>query len=145
MKGLANNPVLVFDLGRVLINFDPDIIINRLLPYTNWSRDDMYSLFAGAEFIDKFEKGKMSEDEFFDVLVNVLSLKDVPRDALKEIWNDMFFPNNEMLSLVHMIRDNTDIENASLSETVVMEADITFKWRSLSNPSSFKTSFVISS
>ena len=115
MKGSKGNLVLVFDLGRVLIDFDPQIIIDRLSPYTHWSGRDIFSLFSSPEFIDAFEKGKMEEGEFFDRLSNIISLKGIDRAALKEIWNDMFFPNKDMLSLVRRIKEMTDIRLIMLS------------------------------
>ncbi len=107
--------VLVFDLGRVLIDFDPDIIISRLKPYTDWSSEDIYYLFATADFVDAFEKGKMSADEFFSTLERVLNIRDLSREALVEIWNDMFFPIPEMLSLVRRLKERTDVGLVLLS------------------------------
>ncbi len=115
MRGSGSELVLVFDLGRVLIDFDPQIIIDRLSPYTHWSKQDMFSLFATPEFVDAFEKGKMEEDEFFDMLGKILSLEGLDRGALREIWNDMFFPKKEMLSLIRRIKESTDIRLLMLS------------------------------
>ncbi len=111
----ADRPVLILDLGRVLIGFDPDIIISRLLPYTSWSRDDLYWLFATAEFVDAFEKGKMTEGEFFSTLEKVIGLRGLPRPALEEIWNEMFYPIPEMLAFVRFVKENTNLGLVLLS------------------------------
>ncbi len=110
-----NRPVLIFDLGRVLIDFDPDIIISRLRPYTYWSREDIYRLFATADFVDAFERGRLSKDEFFTILHRGLSINGMSKEALAEIWNDIFSPNLEMLSLLRYIKENTPIGLVLLS------------------------------
>ncbi len=110
-----NRLVLVFDLGRVLVDFDPDIIISRLSPYTNWSAEDIHYLFSTAEFVDAFEKGKLRPEEFFPILKRVLNLRDINQETLIEIWNDMFSPIPEMLSLVRWIKEKTEVGLVLLS------------------------------
>ncbi len=107
--------VLVFDLGRVLVDFDPEIIISRLTPYTDWSAQDIRYLFATADFIDAFEKGRLGEDEFFSILFRVLNLRGISSEELREIWNSMFFPIPEMLSLVRRIKERTNVGLVLLS------------------------------
>ncbi len=110
-----NRLVLVFDLGRVLIDFDPDIIISRLSPYTTWSPQDIRYLFSTAEFIDAFEKGKLAPEEFFSILRRILKLDHLDYESFVRIWNDMFFPIPEMLSLVRWLRERTNVGLVLLS------------------------------
>ncbi len=115
MGRFANKDVLVFDLGRVLIGFDPNLLIDRLLPYTNWTKEDIYWFFATSDLVDTFEKGKISTCDFFSQLKRILSLQDISYDEFLPMWNDIFFPYPEMLRLIELIKEYTDISIVLLS------------------------------
>ncbi len=109
-------PVLICDLGKVLIDYDPNIIINRLLPYTNWSAMDICNLFATARFLEEFEKGRFSEEDFFHRLRKILSISDeIGKEDLKAIWNSMFFPIKEMFSFIRYIAGKNEVRIFLLS------------------------------
>ncbi len=105
-------PVFISDLGKVLVDYDPYIIINQILPYTSWSARDMYDFFASDSFFADYEKGRLSEGEFFARLRDILGIDKLLSDSsLKQIWNSMFFPIREMLSF---IRQCAEADNARL-------------------------------
>ena len=81
---------IVFDLGGVLIDIDPQRCIHRFekLGLTNAS-----SLMSGADFKEvwlRFEKGEIDETEFRGYIRSCCSvLKDVTDDQIDFAWNGM--------------------------------------------------------
>jgi putative hydrolase of the HAD superfamily len=65
-NNLMNKPVrnIVFDLGNVIINIDPDLTLHkfRYLGVTNF--DEMYTIMRQSDVFDRLDTGKISIPEF---------------------------------------------------------------------------------
>jgi FMN phosphatase YigB (HAD superfamily) len=85
---------ILFDLGNVLINFDHTIAARRILPFTEKSIQEIYSLFFNSKATEFFEEGKLTPADFFMEVKKMLGLK-IEFDAFLPIWNEIFFLTDE--------------------------------------------------
>ena len=81
---------IICDLGNVLINFDHNIAVRKILKYTPKKESDIYDLFFDSPFTKLYEEGKVSSDEFFKRVKESLGLT-IDYDTFLPIWNNIFF------------------------------------------------------
>jgi len=96
--------VIVFDLGNVLINFDYDIAVKKF---------DKIEPNLGKKFLEHhknnyqihrtFEKGMISEEEFIKIALSGVNHKVEP-DIFAKIYSDIFTPNNDVISLLPILK-----------------------------------------
>lgn len=96
--------VIVFDLGNVLINFDYNVAVKKF---------DEIEPNLGKKFLEHhknnyhihraFEKGLISEDEFITNALSGVNHK-VDRESFSKIYSDIFTPNNEVISLLPILK-----------------------------------------
>ena len=58
---------IIFDLGNVLIGFDHQIAVKRILAHTPMSEGEIYNLFFDSTLTRVFEEGKISPLLFFNL------------------------------------------------------------------------------
>lgn len=92
---------VVFDVGRVLLNF-------TFVPFETLLKEHGYSA-PKEEFIrdvrmHDYERGLISSEQFIDNL-NSLVRTPPPREAIITAWTDMFTPITEMLELAARLRE----------------------------------------
>ena len=81
---------IICDLGNVLINFDHNIAVKKLLKHTPKKESDIYDLFFDSPLTKLYEEGKVSSGEFFKRVKESLDLN-IDYDTFLAIWNDIFF------------------------------------------------------
>lgn len=94
---------VVFDVGRVLIDFNYERFAARLRAHG--------ASFEGEEgFLERvdllgYELGEISSGEFLRQ-INCLLSDPLPLDQLAEAWNDLFSPIREMLAVAGTLKQN---------------------------------------
>lgn len=93
--------LIIFDLGRVLVDFNHWLAARRIVKYTNKSLQETYNLFFDSSLTKQFEEGKLSGFEFFSRLKKKLQLNISYRDFVP-IWNEIFFisPKNKQVQRI---------------------------------------------
>lgn len=81
---------IIFDLGNVLIGFDHQIAVKRILAHTLMSEGEIYNLFFDSTLTRAFEEGKISPLLFFKKVKAMLGLK-IAYEEFLPIWNEIFF------------------------------------------------------
>jgi putative hydrolase of the HAD superfamily len=97
--------VIVFDLGNVLINFDYKIAVEKF---------DKMEPNLGKKFFEHhknnyhihraFEKGLIREEEFIRIALSGVDHK-VDSDTFAKIYSDIFTPNNDVISLLLILKN----------------------------------------
>lgn len=92
---------VVFDIGRVLVDFDYDT-------FAAFLREHGAVIDSREEFIEKtellrYETGAISTGEFLDRVEGML-LRPPSRGLLAERWQRIFTPIEEMISLLPLLR-----------------------------------------
>ncbi len=85
---------VIFDLGRVVIDFDHRIAAARLAVLCGRSSQEIFDLFFASTLIQRFEEGRISPQDFFKKVKKALGLKIGFRRFLP-VWNEIFFISRE--------------------------------------------------
>lgn len=90
--------VILFDLGKVLVDFDHQRAAQRIAAFCSKTPLQIYDLFFESRATIAFEAGKISPKDFFGEVKKMLDLK-LSYDSFVPIWNDIFFlsPKNRVV------------------------------------------------
>ncbi|MDP2927266.1 MAG: HAD family phosphatase [Candidatus Omnitrophota bacterium] len=103
--------VLLFDLGRVLVDFDHLRSAQRISVFCSKTPRQIYDLFFESGATIAFEAGKITPEDFYLQVKQMLDLK-LSYDSFEPIWNDIFFlsaKNRSVFGLVNALRANYKI------------------------------------
>ena len=80
---------LLFDLGRVVINIDFTKVLACWAGYASCAPSDIAARFAADEIYFDHERGKVTDEEFFDNLRRLLGIA-ITDEQFLEGWNSIF-------------------------------------------------------
>ena len=90
----------LYDIGRVLLDFDFESSLSRLLPAD--CKDPRARLEKLLERKDEFESGKVEPTKYIDWALGVLG-SDANADQFREAWRNIFTPNEPMWECVRKL------------------------------------------
>jgi FMN phosphatase YigB (HAD superfamily) len=61
-------PVLIFDLGKVLVNFDSSIAARKIAARSTMTITDMHAFLGASPHIFQYESGQLTRQQFYDSL-----------------------------------------------------------------------------
>ena len=85
---------VVFDLGRVLVDFDHRIAARKISVLSRKPAQEIFELFFNSPLIQNFEEGKISPEEFFASVSQMLGIS-ISFNEFLPIWNQIFFLSEE--------------------------------------------------
>lgn len=97
---------VIFDLGNVLIDFNHMIAAQRVSQFTDKTPAEIFNLFFDSELTALFEEGKISPQEFFLKVKEMLNLR-LDYAEFLPIWNEIFFlteKNYEVYNLAQSLK-----------------------------------------
>ncbi|MFA5092370.1 MAG: HAD family phosphatase [Candidatus Omnitrophota bacterium] len=100
--------VVLFDLGKVLVDFDHQRAAQRIASFCKKTPQEIYALFFESPATIAFEAGKISAQDFYLEVKKMLDLK-LSYESFVPIWNDIFFltpKNRSVFQLVNSLRVN---------------------------------------
>jgi glucose-1-phosphatase len=97
------SPAVVFDLGKVLLDFDYGKVAARMLQHCKLSRNEIIRALNQSPLLHRYETGLMTTSEFFNEL-KVLSQFCGEFEQFEPIFADIFTPIPEMIDLFMRIR-----------------------------------------
>ena len=96
--------VVVFDLGRVLLDFDYRIATDRLAPRCALSSDELRRLLDQSPLLHRYESGQLSDEQFFAEFQSAAAFRgDLATFA--PVFGDIFTPIDPMIRLQAELRD----------------------------------------
>jgi glucose-1-phosphatase len=93
----------MFDLGKVLIDFDPYISCRKIALLAGKSPRDIVEVFSGNPLIKSFEEGAVSPQSFYLAVRRLIDL-DIPFEQFSLIWNNIFYVTDENRAVHEIIR-----------------------------------------
>ncbi len=96
--------LIIFDLGNVLVDFDFNAIVKNLKTYSTLSEAEIRHFFETTPLWDKFERGGMTAEEFFEALTNELRLKGLSFQEFKPLWNNIFTEKHDTVAILKRLR-----------------------------------------
>ena len=86
---LGMRKAILFDLGRVLINFDFQRGYRALEGLCPYAAEEIPRRLAGTGLVERFETGLVEPRDFVDQMRRILDLK-VDFDQFRAIWSSIF-------------------------------------------------------
>ena len=100
--------LFIFDLGKVLIDFDFSIAIQRLENFGKVDPSKVQGLFRTSSLSKKWDAGLMNGDEFFKTVRDELELT-IPIGQFLPIWNEIFTENKETIRLAEILNQSSRV------------------------------------
>ncbi len=98
--------VIVFDLGNVLIPFDYKVVIDRFNIISAGLGDKFMDAYMNNYHIHRqFERGELSEEEFINLMLNVLEQK-VSRETFCDVYSNVFTVDQKVTGLLPILKQN---------------------------------------
>lgn len=85
-----NIKAIIFDLGNVLIDFNHRIAAEKISRFSDKTPNEIFNLFFDSELTGFFEEGKISPQDFFLKVKEMLNLK-LDYAEFVPIYNEIFF------------------------------------------------------
>ena len=101
--------LIIFDLGKVILDFSHQNIAEGLAPFSETSRyQDPDNILAhmfnsGAGIVNLYEEGRMTSEEFFSYIRETFRL-DISFLQFKQIWNEIFTENKGVAELIERLK-----------------------------------------
>lgn len=97
-----------FDLGNVLVSFDPKIACNNLVERFGVQEQQAWQAIYDSGIQDRFEHGQLNGEEFATEIRDLLgiSAQRMPTAGLLDAVSDMFKPIDAMAEVLHRVREN---------------------------------------
>lgn len=93
---------VIFDLGRVLIDFDHSIAAKKVASYCDKTPKEIFDFFFNSELAVLFEEGKISSQDFFYKVKEEISLN-LNYEEFVPIWNEIFFQTDDNLAVYDLV------------------------------------------
>jgi HAD superfamily hydrolase (TIGR01509 family) len=96
-------PVLVFDLGKVLVDFDYSIAARRIAPLCSVSSDPVKFFNQHADLLINYELGKFTTPQFFNQIKTASGFSGTEAE-FNSFFADIFTPIQPMIDLQSELR-----------------------------------------
>lgn len=96
-------PVLVFDLGKVLVDFDYSIAARRIAPLCSSPCDPAKFFTQHAGLLEQYELGKFTTQEFYNKIKATSGFSGSEAE-FSSFFADIFTPMQEMIDLQSELR-----------------------------------------
>jgi glucose-1-phosphatase len=96
-----NIRAVIFDLGKVLVDFDFQIAARKIYSLSGKNPKEIYDFFFNSPLTQSFEEGRISPEDFFVEVKKHLGLK-ISFNEFLPVWNGIFFLTDENKKVYHL-------------------------------------------
>ena len=97
------NTVVVFDLGKVLVDFDYSIAARRIAARSSLALPDMHTFLGNSPLLVQYESGSLTRQDFFEAMRKATGFLGDPKE-FGEFFADIFTSIPEMVELHGKLR-----------------------------------------
>jgi len=94
---------VIFDLGKVLLDFDYDIVVRRMAPRSAMDEAQLHSLLNQSPLLHRYETGLMSTAEFFAEVRRTTQFTGTLAE-FGDLFGEIFTPIRPMIELHAALR-----------------------------------------
>lgn len=94
---------LIFDFGNVVCFFDHRLTTDRLTAYSPLPAEEIHRALFGSELEYDYDTGRLTTAQFIERACEVCRL-DCPEEHFRRAWEDIFWPNDEVVSLLPRLK-----------------------------------------
>jgi FMN phosphatase YigB (HAD superfamily) len=91
-------PIVVFDLGKVLVDFDYSIAAKRVAARSTKQIANLDAVLGGSSTLVRFETGEINREQFFSEIQKITGFTG-SADEFAGYFADIFFPMPPMIEL----------------------------------------------
>ena len=113
--------LIIFDLGRVLVDFDFQKVVRQLKSHTLLTEKQIHLYFTQTPLWDAFERGAVEPKDFFLQIAKDLHLEKLGFKDFAPLWNRIFTEKHDTVSILARLRGRCRI--ALLSNVNIMHWD----------------------
>lgn len=114
---------IIFDAGRVLVNFDNEPFWNGLAPFSTYSAEEIKDRLKGSGIIKDYHDGKISTQDFYEKSIKEIDSHDLDFETFKKLWRNIITTQNkEIEKVLGLIRE--EIKLLILSDTSIIHWDV---------------------
>ena len=95
--------LLLFDLGRVLIDFNQDLIAQRLMAHARRGLPDILAFYKNTDIFYEFECGRISPEQALSSVNTMLGTR-FSMEEFDALWSDIFYAKPDMERIVRQLR-----------------------------------------
>jgi len=70
-----SRPVFIFDLGKVLVDFDYTIAARKIAAQSSKSPQDLHAFLGCSPFLVEYESGRLTRQEFFEAVRDAIGYR----------------------------------------------------------------------
>ena len=100
---MNSNKIILFDLGKVIFDFDHMIAAAKMSVHCSLTKEEIYNLFFDSDLTDKYERGQISSQDFF-VGVKTMLKANIAFKEFVPIWNEIFWPMEGMYEILDTLK-----------------------------------------
>ena len=98
-----NYDTFLFDLGRVLVDFDHRISAAKIAALTGKDAGWLYDFFFESELTMAFDEGRISPQQFYAELKKITGLR-IGYNEFARIWSDIFSEKTDVCDFVMALK-----------------------------------------
>lgn len=102
---MKDSPVFIFDLGKVLVDFDYSIAARKVAARSRKAPADLHAFLGSSPLLGEYETGRFTREEFHDAVCKAIECE----AGLEEFGNyfaDIFTEIPDMIRLHREVREN---------------------------------------
>lgn len=115
--------VIIFDLGKVILDFDHRTITGRLAERSTVPAERIREMIFGGNRERLYDRGKVSSRDFYREVVKFLGIA-MPFEEFRDIWTRIFTANETVCGLIRALKKRYKL--ILLSNTNEMHFDYVF-------------------
>ena len=92
------NPVVVFDLGKVLVDFDYSIAARKIAARSTKAPEDLHAFLGNSPLLVQLETGRLSRRQFFESIRDNIGFRGTPGE-FGDYFAEIFSPIPAMIEL----------------------------------------------
>jgi putative hydrolase of the HAD superfamily len=95
--------VIIFDLGKVILDFDHRTITKRLSVRSGIPEGRIHEVIFGGNLESLYDRGELTSGDFYGDVVGSLGV-DISFEEFRDVWTRIFTPNEDVCELIRRLK-----------------------------------------
>ena len=96
--------IVAFDIGKVLLDFDYGIFVNRMAPRTNMGESALNTYLNQSPLLAKYESGQISSSEFIKIVQKETGFEGLESE-FSDYFEEIFTPISDVIEMHRVIAE----------------------------------------
>jgi HAD superfamily hydrolase (TIGR01509 family) len=96
--------VVIFDLGRVILDFDPRDVTRPLTRISGKPEKQVCDVVFGGSLESLYDRGKITSRDFYERVIRCLNV-DMTFEQFRRFWTEIFTVKQDVCDIIQAVRD----------------------------------------